>query len=501
MNIENSYKLEKKTNIFVTKKNKGYNRKIRRVRMIGVWFRQDLRLTDNTALLEAMNQNEQIMGIFHVNPKQFKVGTKNHESFFKACHHFFEVSKEVGFPIHLLYGEIESEFKQLIELFPELTSIYFNQSERGYGKRRDEAMCQLFASQGIKSYHYQDSHLHGADEIKKADGCAFKMFTPYFNVWIKQKKPLFQQIDSQNLAEKSVDETSRMFFEERKNKFTGLCANFSADSKEEYGAKAARKRCHYFIEHHLAEYDTKRDFPALDGTSKLSRFLRTGELSIRELYYRVIQDGQDSKGKDTFIKELCWRDFYNMIYAENPSQQTVEIQEKYRGLQWNQNDQLFEAWKKGKTGFPIVDAAMRQLNQTGWMHNRLRMIVASFLTKDLLLDWRLGERYFSEQLVDYDPASNIGGWQWAASTGTDAVPYFRIFNPTTQGKKFDTQGAFVREYVPELSKVESKYIHEPAKMTREVQENSGCIIGKDYPAPIVDHKEMRQLALDLFGKQ
>ncbi|WLR48855.1 FAD-binding domain-containing protein [Halobacillus litoralis] len=233
----------------------------------------------------------------------------------------------------------------------------------------------------------------------------------------------------------------------------------------------------------------------------MSRFLRTGAISIRTIYHKIEEDvdfRKNTSGVDTYISELAWRDFYNMIYHYYPDANSKEMVEKYRGIPWNNDDELLEKWKQGQTGFPLIDAAMRQLNEIGWMHNRLRMAVASFLTKDLLMDWREGEQYFSERLVDYDPASNIGGWQWAASTGTDPVPYFRVFNPTRQSERFDPHGRFIKEWLPELENVKKKHIHQPANMTKEEQKEAGCIIGEDYPAPIVDHKTRRERAIELF---
>ena len=189
-----------------------------------------------------------------------------------------------------------------------------------------------------------------------------------------------------------------------------------------------------------------------------------------------------------------------MIYFSHPEQKNYELIEKYRNMDWRKNEEELTKWQAGQTGYPIIDAAMRQLNQTGWMHNRLRMIVASFLTKDLLIDWRQGEAYFARQLIDYDAASNIGGWQWAASTGTDAVPYFRIFNPITQGKKFDKDGTFIKQFVPELAQLPLNFIHEPYLMTDEEQADLKVVLGTDYPLPIVDHNEARKRALDLYSK-
>lgn len=263
------------------------------------------------------------------------------------------------------------------------------------------------------------------------------------------------------------------------------------------GEEAANTRLKNFIKRDLAEYAKARDIPDLDQTSHLSRYLRTGEISIRTVW-QALQQTKPTEGRAIFEKELCWRDFYNMIYVSFPNQKNEPIQENYRFIEWENNREFFKQWQEGKTGYPLVDAAMRQLKETGWMHNRLRMITASFLTKDLLIDWRYGEKYFQQMLIDYDPASNIGGWQWAASTGTDAVPYFRIFNPTTQSEKFDPSGKFIRKYVEELSNLPDKFIHQPEKMSEDQQKEHNLILGDDYPLPIVDHKERRKLAISRY---
>ncbi|MDD2391650.1 MAG: FAD-binding domain-containing protein, partial [Bacilli bacterium] len=206
-----------------------------------------------------------------------------------------------------------------------------------------------------------------------------------------------------------------------------------------------------------------------------------------------------SIGQETFIKELAWRDFYNMIHHYNQNQKDEEIIKKYRNILWSNDEDFFNLWKEGNTGFPIIDAAMRQLKKEGWMHNRLRMIVSSFLVKDLLIDWRLGERYFSEMLIDYDSSSNIGGWQWSASVGIDAQPYFRIFNPTIQSQKFDEEGLFIKKYVKELKSIPSKYIHEPYKYEKELRSQYGIEISEIYRKPIVNHKEQKLKALEMFN--
>lgn len=462
-----------------------------------IWFRKDLRFDDNTAfneLLAQTKQEDERICLFQLNPTQFLKKSMNHGAFFKSLETFVHSAEEKGIPIHFLYGEVEDNFRALKEAFPEWDTIYFNKDERGYGRQRDEKMRLFFEEQSIVVYDYQDSHLLGVEEVTKSDGEPYKVFTPYFKQWQKQKKRAYQKSKKSTLAFQRV---THPLFDEGQKAFQQIINEIELPIVYESGEAAAEKYLKVFINQRIHEYEAIRDFPALDETSKLSRFLRTGELSIRKVWQAVMTE-PESDGRETFISELCWRDFYNMIYAENPDQKSKAIKEQYRTLSWSQSERHFDCWKKGETGFPIVDAAMKQLLETGWMHNRLRMIVASFLTKDLLINWQWGEKYFQELLIDYDAASNIGGWQWAASTGTDAVPYFRIFNPTTQSERFDAKGDFIRQYLPALKNVPNQYIHEPYKMPKAEQERTNCIIGKDYPEPVVDHRKMRPKILAFF---
>ena len=247
------------------------------------------------------------------------------------------------------------------------------------------------------------------------------------------------------------------------------------------------KRLKAFIQKQVRSYHEQRDMLAAEGTSALSPYLRFGLVSVRQCARLAAE--MDGKGAHIWMNELIWRDFYATILFHYPDSATQEWNEKYRGtIEWSNSDVMFSRWQQGKTGYPVVDAAMRQLLETGWMHNRARMIVASFFTKHLLLDWRRGEEHFAQLLMDYDMASNVGGWQWAASTGTDAQPYFRIFNPITQGERFDPEGEYIRHWVPELRGLPAKEIHSPWKYNKP----------SDYPDLIVDHKEARQRALQAF---
>ncbi|MGX7265236.1 cryptochrome/photolyase family protein [Enterococcus crotali] len=462
-----------------------------------MWFRKDLRLDDNTAfnkMIEESKETDELICLFQLNPAQFLKESYNHDAFFYSLKTFFEHAEKNGISIHFLYGDVEESFTELKQVYPEWHAIYFNKDERGFGRQRDQKMVTFFQNNEIQVHSYQDSHLHGVEEIKKPTGESYKVFTPYFRKWRTLPKPFYERTIKIN---RSFGKLSHPLFNKGQNEFKQIIEKINLPFDFECGEAAAENILKEFIKNHLHDYQKGRDYPFLDQTSKLSRYLRTGEISVRKVWYALNAE-PDSDSRQTFISELCWRDFYNMIYFENPNQKTQEIKEQYRQLQWGSNQEAFERWKQGQTGFPIVDAGMRQLNQTGWMHNRVRMIVASFLIKDLMIDWRKGEDYFQQKLIDYDAASNIGGWQWAASTGTDAVPYFRIFNPTVQGEKFDPQGEFIRQFILELKDVPTEYIHEPSKMPADLQKDIVVSSGKAYPDPIVNHQKIRSEILAFF---
>ena len=262
------------------------------------------------------------------------------------------------------------------------------------------------------------------------------------------------------------------------------------------GEPAARARLDAWLRDGVAAYADRRNRMDLDGTSRLSQDLRWGLLSPTEIVERADGPGE---GRRVFLSEIAWREFYAHVLWHHPHVLREPFQAAFAGLPYRDDPGAFDAWCEGRTGYPVVDAAMRQLRATGWMHNRARMVVASFLAKDLLLDWRLGEAYFMRHLIDGDPATNNGGWQWTACTGTDPQPYFRIFNPIPQGRRFDPDGSYVRRWVPELAGIAGEAIHDPWSLDPDAQARSGVRIGVDYPAPIVDHAEARARALEVYG--
>lgn len=458
-----------------------------------MWFRRDLRLEDNVALKKAFEESDQLLLLFHVNPKQFLSNDSlNQSAFFQSVEKLKQVIESKKGILHILYGDLESSFKKLKKEVPEWSDIYINRDETGFGLERDKEAKKIFDELGILPHGYHDHYVHSAGDIKTDSGNVYKVFTPYFEKWKERGYP--EPVNVPFKAEKLLKKNR---FSQDEKKFHAFLKQQTALCDYTPGTEEAHHRLSEFVEKRLENYGKDRDYPLKDGTSCLSRHLRTGEISIRTVLHRVLQE-KNSEGKHTFIKKLAWRDFYNMVYAAHPDQKEVSINPAFRQIKWENDEVLFEKWTQGKTGYPLVDAAMRHLNQTGWMHNRLRMIVASFLTKDLLIDWRWGEKYFQKMLVDYDPASNIGGWQWAASTGTDSMPYFRIFNPTTQSEKYDKDGDFIRKWVPELKEIESKKIHEPVRLSQSDQTQWHVEIGREYPEPIVDHKERRKKAIEVF---
>ncbi|MFN2203469.1 MAG: cryptochrome/photolyase family protein, partial [Caldilineaceae bacterium] len=360
-----------------------------------------------------------------------------------------------------------------------------------YARRRDEQVAR-----GVPLTLTPGTLVHHPDAVRKADGGAYTVYSPFRRKWLALTLP-------HPVGEPPVQ--------------LSVPNDIQSDPIPEpestpwppAGEHAAQELLDHFTtgpEAPIYRYAEDRDRVDLEGTSRLSPYLRFGMISARKAVdYAVAAADRASiesaaDGPQTWLDELIWREFYTGILFHFPEVRSHSFREKYRQIRWANNKDDFEAWCAGQTGYPLVDAAMRQLAQTGWMHNRARMIVASFLTKDLLIDWRWGEEWFMQHLVDGDPAANNGGWQWSAGTGTDAAPYFRIFNPVSQSKRCDPAGDYIRKHVPELRTVPDKYLHEPWKMPAGVQQSSGCIIGKTYPEPVVDHKWARERALTIYAE-
>lgn len=442
------------------------------------WFRRDLRLDDNTALNAAIQRSQTLIPLFIVDEvllHSSRGGGGVRVGFLwesllaldeQLRHYSSRLVIRRGHPTHVLYELAQQSGA---------TRITYNRDYSPYARQRDKHAVDFLRGQGLTVDTYQDLVLHEFKEIINGEK-PLQIFTPYRKRWDTLTKPLPQSLITPLPPLPADLETGTL------PTLAELGGTQAPQPIAHAGEKAAQRQLDYFIGDTLAAYATGRDTLAEAGTSQLSPHLRWGSISIRRCYQAAFQQG--GEGARVWISELAWRDFYQMILAWYPHVLTRSFRPQYDHLKWENNSDWFAAWCEGRTGYPVVDAAMRQLAQTGWMHNRARMIVASFLCKDLLIDWRWGEQYFMQHLLDGDSAANNGGWQWAAGTGTDAAPYFRIFNPTTQGQKFDPHGAYIKRWIPELAALDAKHIHTPAVA--------------HYPAPLVDHAMQRERALALY---
>jgi deoxyribodipyrimidine photo-lyase len=419
------------------------------------WLRRDLRLHDHHALSKCLKDNDETYLVFVFDPyilDKLKDKKDRRVHFIIQSLQFIQEHA----PIHILYGDPVQEIPSLMKKLG-CESLYFNRDYEPYAKERDAKIKKL-----CEAHDFKDHVFYEADEVLKKDGTPYKVFTPYKNLWLSR----FEENDCaipkyscnlKKLADVKVKKENLFKltgFEECPPPLTG-------------GTAEAKKHLKKF-EKVMSEYDVARDFPEMEKTSNLSVYIRHGNLSIRDLLRAAVRE--KNKGSQVWLSELIWREFYQMILDKYPHVVKGSFKPQYDKIKWEGNPDHFKKWCEGKTGFPIVDAAMRCLNESGMMHNRLRMIVASFLCKTLLIDWRKGEKYFSQKLLDFDLAANNGGWQWASSSGCDAQPYFRIFNPYSQTEKFDPNLSFVK-----------KWVDDPEATT-----------------PIVDYKKQRIKALAMY---
>jgi deoxyribodipyrimidine photo-lyase len=454
------------------------------------WFRRDLRIADNTALCRAAKPGLPVVPAYIL-------------SDWRGIHSWTGPNRQ-----HFLCGSLESLAKNLETLEGRLiirqgkavdelrklikesraVAVHFNADPDPFGKSVENAVRALCAELGVECHAHADSTLHGPDEVLTQSALPYRVYTPYSRNWLGLPKP-------SPLAKPPALRTPAGIKSLPLPTVAAWGLEIPATQIVTPGERSARERLKLAIAGKIQNYAAQRDFPAESGTSRISQDLRFGLVSIRTVYAEVIKaraaaDVADKAGIDVFIKELAWREFYFAILHHYPNVLDEEFNADWRGLPWDEPDERFEAWKEGKTGFPIVDAGMRELKATGFMHNRLRMITAMFLTKDLHIDWKQGESWFMQNLVDGEIASNNGGWQWSAGTGADAAPYFRIQNPWSQSARYDPDGHYIRKWLPELAKIHPSRLHEAPK--------DGRPIAPDYPLPCLDHKTERERTLAIF---
>ena len=460
------------------------------------WLRRDLRLADNQALQAALAYGPDVVPVFILDRRLLKslyASDQRTAFLFAGLRAVDQDLRQRQSRLIVRRGEPAAELAALQEETG-ATAVFAEEDISPFARQRDTAVgakLPLQLSPGLT--------VHPPEMALKQDGDPYTVFTPYSKKWKSLPRPQTADLIPTPQALPGLSKLTTLPIPTEPA--LAEAVPFPAGEHE------ARRRLEKFTSGDDApvyHYGDQRDLPAVAGTSLLSPYLRFGMLSLRQAVvaaHNAITRAPNVAARQsagTWLNELIWREFYLGILYHFPPVRRRSFRPKYDAIAWDNDQEAFAAWCAGRTGYPIVDAAMRQLAESGWMHNRARMITASFLVKDLLIDWRWGERWFMQQLVDVDPATNNGGWQWTAGTGTDAAPYFRIFNPISQSKKFDADGRYIRRWLPELADVPKKYIHEPWQMPDEVQKEAGCRIGRDYPPPIVDHKAARQRTLAAY---
>ena len=464
-----------------------------------VWFRNDLRMDDNPALRAACSQSKEVHGVYIYSKNQLELHNEANSKIEFIIENLKSLEKslnKINIPLTVISSDgFNEDPKKILNLLNErsITDVHWNNQFGIDEELRDKKVEELLTYNNIKSFSFDSQTLFPAGTFKTGEGKPYSVFTPFKKKWVENF-----DIDLLDIEYNYIPKAR-----------TEICSNindFDFAFKKDHivdmslwpvGEKEALKRLDNYLDNKILNYAKDRNEPIIDGTSRISPYLASGVLSPKRCILEALKKNNfelDSgeKGITKWIDEIVWREFYkNIMFSFPRVSKGMPFQEYTKKIKWRFEEEEFKAWKNGNTGFPLIDAAMRQLKHEGWMHNRLRMVVAMFFTKNMLHDWRLGEAYFMKNLIDGDFSSNNGGWQWSSSTGTDAAPYFRIFNPLTQSKNFDSEGLFIKKYVNELKNIDKKEIHDPSDEIR-----SAC----KYPTQILDLKESRLRAIDAFNE-
>lgn len=463
-----------------------------------VWFRRDLRLEDHTALAAAIAQGYEVIPVFIFDKIILdKIDDKKDLRLTFIYDSLKEIEEELisyGSSLTILYGDPSVEIPNLAKEL-KVQKVFFNRDYEPYAIRRDNNVIHELKKLNIDVENFRDHVIFEGKDVVKNDGTPYKVFTPYSKAWLAHLQKYPQRLKkfkiTKNCFHQFNNSLSILTFDWMN--MIGFC--YSENILVKGGRKEALARLKKF-KSKISDYNQLRDFPSREGTSNISPYIRFGLISIRELIEICVQT--NNPGEKSWLNELIWREFYQMILFNFPKVEKAAFKDEYNDIKWPTDQKLIEKWKNGETGVPIVDAAMRELYLYGTMPNRLRMIVASYFCKIMLQDWKIGELYFAQKLMDFDLAANNGGWQWSSSTGCDAAPYFRIFNPYAQSKKFDAEGEYIRRFCPELSHYSNKDIHAPHECDLLKQIEAKCRIGEDYPSPIVNYALKREECLKLY---
>lgn len=462
------------------------------------WFRNDLRLSDNPGFSQAVAEGT-VMPIFiseEGGGDPFKMGAASR---WWLHHSLKSLDESLQHKLNLYHGNSLEVFTKLLKQH-EIKAVYWSRAYEPLAVQQEAAVARLLQQQNIFFQSFNASLLWEPSEILKKDGKPYQVFTPFYAQALSQSDVIRTPLRApremslhQDLSNQS-DLSSLALLSK-------IPWHHKLHSCWKVGEQDAQEQLKFFLKKGFAGYQKNRDFPAVAATSRLSPHLRFGEISPHQVWHVTRKAASRSlkKDADAFLREVAWREFSYYQLFHFPELPWKNFQSKFDSFPWRHDENLLKAWQKGKTGYPIIDAGMRELWQTGTMHNRVRMIVSSFLTKNLLIDWRDGAAWFWDTLVDADLASNSLNWQWVAGCGVDAAPYFRIFNPVLQGKKFDTEGEYTRRFVPELSKLPKKFLFTPWEAPEAILKEVGIILGKTYPSPIIDLQQSREKALQAYG--
>jgi deoxyribodipyrimidine photo-lyase len=464
-----------------------------------MWFRQDLRLRDNPALSFAAEQGC-VLPVYILDEGCPEHSQPGGASRWWLHHSLHALNKSLENKLHYLKGDATSLLVDLLQR-QGIKTVVWNRCYEPWQIARDTKIKQILLEAGVEVHSFNGHLLWEPWQVLKKDGTPYKVFTPYYRKGCLSKTPPRMPIPApENLC---IDYFAN---EDRGLEALTLLPNVKWYEQMELhwkpGEIGAADSLSSFLPDALGAYKAERDFPNLQATSRLSPHLHFGEISVNQVWYAAIDKKagkMDDVGLDCYLSELGWREFSHYLLFHFPTLPTDNFNSKFTYFAWRNDPDALKAWQRGETGIPIIDAGMRELWQTGTMHNRVRMVVGSFLVKNLLIDWRAGERWFWDTLLDADLAANSASWQWVAGTGADAAPYFRIFNPLLQGQRFDPKGTYVRKYCPELTKVPDKFVHNPWDAPQAILEYANVKLGEHYPQPIVDLKASRQRALDAFS--
>ena len=463
-----------------------------------VWIRDDFRVNHNSALAYASENHEQVSTVYIFNPEDYE--NKREAQRWWIYHSLINFKQELSkfnISLELLVGDEVQVLKKIKTA--DNVSLYWNKIPEPVEEKKETKIIKNFEEKNINYKFFKGNILSEHKEVTKDDGTPFKVFTPF---WRVAEQVYLNKVPPKK--SKTKKKNKKIFIFKQSSDLSKVLPNKNWFKKfEKYWTPSeirSGKVLDELIEKKIGNYHKTRDYPSIEGTSKISPYLKHGQVHVEKIWESCQNIQNKNTGYRKFVNEIGWREFSHSLINYFPQMLKGNLRKEFDSFPWIENKKNLEAWKKGLTGYSIVDAGMRELYETGWIHNRVRMIVGSFLVKHLRIHWKEGEKYFRNTLLDFNVANNVASWQWVAGCGADAAPYFRIFNPILQGEKFDKDGTYVKHWVPELKNVPSKFIHRPWEMDDEIQKSINIKIGKDYPLPIVDHAKAREQALKAFDK-